>query len=108
MSNATVVGKKVTKATFKSFIKKNRASLLIMVSSRFDGMTDCCESTGDKDFTAALDSDRFEEHTIGIQGVWLVGGGRDWFFTFETETHIGIEYSNCCGSGAIAIAKQSQ
>jgi hypothetical protein len=33
MSNATVVGKKVTKATFKSFIKKNRASLLIMVAA---------------------------------------------------------------------------
>jgi hypothetical protein len=102
---ATATEKKVTKTTFKSFIKKNRSSLLIKVDSRFDGMTDGCRSTGESQFTPALDSDKWLEHTFGISGVWLVGGGRDRFTEFETETHRGIKFSNCCGWGSVAVAK---
>ncbi len=32
---------KITKATFKAFIKKNIANLYVLQSSTFDGMTDC-------------------------------------------------------------------
>lgn len=34
---------KTTKATFKSFVRKNEGKLFIKCTSSFDGMTDCVE-----------------------------------------------------------------
>lgn len=36
--------KKITKATFKSYVKKHKDDLFIKVTSKFDGMHDCCMS----------------------------------------------------------------
>jgi len=98
---------KITLATFKSFIRKNRDALQILVSSKFDGMTDGCEGTGQTDFSPALECDRKDEgytkHTLEIAGVWLVGGGRDYFTAYNNNGFTGIEWSNCCGHGVIAI-----
>ena len=44
---------KPTRATVKSFVKKNAEKLLICSKSRFDGMTDCVQQTGDKSFVKA-------------------------------------------------------
>lgn len=113
MANSRInptTGKKITKAHFKSFIAKNRNALLVRVKSQFDGMEDGVRSTGERELTPALTPDEgrnHPDHDLGVQGVWLVGGGgRDYFYHHETETHVGIEYSNSCGSGEIAISKK--
>lgn len=95
--------KKITRATFKSFIRKNTGNLLINVKSRFDGMTDGCEpvKTG---FLRARREENHLEHTLGINGLWLVGGN-DRFNSYEDDKFIGIEYHNCCGYGIVAIEK---
>lgn len=97
--------KKITLATVKSFIRKNRESLLIMTKSHFDGMTDGIQQCSDREFSPALDSDNPCTENLGIHGVWLVGGSRNWFEAVETETHIGFHVCNCCGSFELAIAK---
>ena len=92
---------KITKATFKSFVKKNRANILINVKSSFDGMVDGCVSH-DGGFVKASDADFIHENNLGIQGVWLVGGSRDYFTAFEKNGLKGIEVSNCCGRFIVA------
>lgn len=98
---------KITLATFKSFIRKNRPALQILVHSKFDGMTDGCEGTGETSFSPALECDRkdagYTTHTMEIAGVWLVGGSRDYFTAYNKNGFTGIEWSNCCGHGVIAI-----
>lgn len=94
---------KITKTTFKTFIKKNAAALLIRVSSRFDGMTDGVESTGETEFTPVQATTRLMEHSYGIAGVWLVGGGRDYFTAYEKDGMVGMTISNCCGSCTLVI-----
>lgn len=110
--------KKTTIATVKSFIRKNREKLLIKTTSRFDGMVDAVRFEDAPEFTPALDADyydgdtgetvkvpREDRSTLGIQGVWFVGSGDNWCQAFETDTHIGFDVSNCCGSWIVAIAK---
>lgn len=99
----TLKGKRITRATFKSFVTKNRTNLLIKVTSKFDGMQDMVDSTGEKDFVPVRERDSNADNTLGIQGVWLVGGGRDYFTAFEEQGVTGIEGYNCCGSFRIGI-----
>lgn len=116
LNMATATQKKITIATVKAFIRKNREKLLIKTTSRFDGMTDAVRFEDAPEFVPARNRDYFDrdinkwvdvpetcKSTLGIQGVWFVGG--DWCQAFETETHIGYEVSNCCGSWAVAVAK---
>lgn len=70
----TLKGKRITRATFKSFVTKNRTNLLIKVTSKFDGMQDMVDSTGEKDFVPVRERDSNADNTLGIQGVWLVNG----------------------------------
>lgn len=101
----TTTAKRITKATIKSFVAKNRKKLLIRVDSHFDGMTDGVEENRGAELHPALDAERLADHNLGIQGVWLVLGSRDWFERYETETHIGYTCGNCCGKFTLAIAK---
>jgi len=96
--------KKITLATVKSFIKKNRAHLLIKKSSSFDGMTDCVMPV-ESEFTPALQPDegRNFKETLGIHGAWFVFGSRDYFYPFEQDGLVGYRVSNCCGSFTLAI-----
>jgi hypothetical protein len=96
---------KITKATFKSFVRKNEGKLLIRVDGQFDGMTDCVQPNADARFVKAVVADRFHENNVGVQGVWLVGGSGNFFRDYETATHKGIEVYNCCGSSVVAVAK---
>ena len=93
---------KITKATFKSFIKKNRESLHINVKSKFDGMIDGCRNEN-YGFVKANDAEHNNEHNLNIQGVWLVGGSRDYFREYSKNGMSGIEVSNCCGNFIVAI-----
>ncbi|NCB47506.1 hypothetical protein EOM81_10880 [bacterium] len=96
--------KKVTMATMKSFIKKNRGNLFLNVKSRFSGLIDGCESVSDG-FVAGCDDSGFCSNTLGVCGLWLVGSSRDYFSKYEDSEFIGIEYSNSCGRGIVAIKK---
>jgi hypothetical protein len=94
---------KITKATFKSFVKKNRSNLVIRVKSKFDGMSDMCEATGETAFTPVLEADRTFDNNLGIQGVWLVGTGGDYFTAYEQNGVKGIEVYNCCGQFVVGV-----
>ena len=98
---------KITKATIKSFVKKNRENLYIWEKSRFDGMYDCVMQTQSTKFSKAqnLDSSIMLNNTLGISGLWLVGGSKNSFYHYEDDNFIGIEVYNCCGSSIVAIPK---
>lgn len=105
MSNTTPA-KKITKATFKSFVNKNRASLFVNVTSSFDGMTDCCESRNGGFREAKVDPlKNAEGHTLGVNGIWLVGQSRDYFTAYESAIFTGIEVYNSCGCFIVAVRK---
>ncbi len=123
--------KKITKATFKSFIKKNEGKLFFQRMSNFDGMTDCVEFTPSSErkfielkkktisdidyFVAEQHGNSREElenrifnssNTLGYHGIWLVNGSDDRFKEFENDQFQGISVNNCCGSFIVAIQKQ--
>jgi len=110
----TTATKKITVATVKSFIRKNRSNLLINVKSSFDSMQDMVTESRNKDFFPArartyykdqqeVEVSQDDKHTLGVSGVWFTG--RDMCERFETETHIGFEVYNCCGTWRVAIAR---
>jgi hypothetical protein len=94
---------KITKATFKSFVNKNRARLFIRCKSSFDGMTDCVEQVRNPKFRPAQPSELASENTLGINGVWLVGQSRDYFQEIAENGMKGIHVYNCCGSFDVAV-----
>jgi hypothetical protein len=97
--------KKITKATLKSFIAKNRDGLFINVKSEFDGYSDGLESRGGG-FVKAEADDRghCQKNTLGIEGLWIVGN-HNTFEAYDDGIFTGIEYMNCCGHGIVAIRK---
>lgn len=122
--------KKITKATFKSFVKKNEGKAFIQFVGSFDGMSDCVEYTpaaqrkfvplqkdtvSESDYTYGAEQGRTreevearffsDENTLGYKGIWLVNNSRDYFRAYEDENFIGINVYNCCGNFTIAIPK---
>lgn len=97
--------KKITLATIKSFVKRNRASLLINCTSTFDGMQDGVrDCKGKGEFTAILPATYgYEQDNLGIQGAWFVGSSRDSFSLLVKEGYLGYRIYNCCGSFELAI-----
>jgi len=96
---------KATLTTIKSFIRKSGSSLEILKKSSFDSMSDCCEQTEKRFFVPCVSTERFPENTLGIEGAWFVGRGRDLFSTYETENFIGYEIYNSCGTFFLAVKK---
>lgn len=94
--------KKITLATVKSFIKKNKENLFINVKSRFSGMTDGLENHNNG-FQKVEVAKEMDEFTLGIKGAWFVRESRDWFSAFEENKFSGIKISNSCGSFIIAV-----
>jgi len=100
----TTTTKKITKATFKSFIRKN-PDLYIKVKSKFDCMTDCVQPENNG-FTKAEPAYNVSmEHNFGIQGVWLVGSSDDYFTHYEDDNFVGIDVYNCTGHFILATPK---
>ena len=91
---------KITRATFKKFIKQ--PNLLISQHSSFDGMVDGVMPSSDKSFKPVT-AKTYCEHTLGINGVWLVGSSRDFFTKYEKDGIVGIEVSNCCGRFIVGV-----
>ena len=96
--------KKITKATVKSFIRKNAGKIYVKVESSFSGMTDAIERIED-DFDLAKESTRNVDHTFGIEGAWFVGHSRDYCRPYEDEKYNGFYIHNACGSFVLAIQK---
>jgi hypothetical protein len=93
---------KITKATFKSFMKKNEGSVLIRRESAFDGMTDCVQADRGASFVKVSPADYPCANNFGVQGVWLVGGSGNSFSEYNDGVHKGIHVYNCCGSFTVA------
>ena len=100
----TISIKKITRATIKSFIKKNEGSLFIKVRSTFNGMTDGVEETKDE-FDEVVYTDRTVQYTMGITGAWFVGSSRDHFEAYEDDQFRGYIVYNCCGTFLLAIKR---
>lgn len=90
--------KKFTKATLKSILKNKTCQ--IKVKSSFDVMTDCVEQKENSSYREiwTTEIDFTNDHTFGIQGLWLVGSSRDYFNMISENE---VEISNCCGSCTI-------
>jgi hypothetical protein len=98
------MNKKVTIATVKAFIRKNRNALLVRVASSFDGMTDCVEPTSDRNFIQAQEAyHKSMKHNMEINGVWFVNGSRNYVSPLFADGYSGFEVYNCCGKWAVAI-----
>lgn len=95
-------GKKITKATLKSFVKKNIDSLYIEKKSEFNGMVDGVERCAGG-FVKVERTDLHVENTLGVKGVWIVNGSRDYFTAYQGAGFVGIEVYNCCGSFVLAV-----
>lgn len=98
--------KKITKATFKSFLRKNADKLFIQCRSSFDGMYDSVMPVDNPQFVPTIQSDRFHENNCGIQGVWIVGDSGNSFNKYEKDGYSGIAVHNCCGSFIVATKSE--
>lgn len=96
---------KITKATFKSFIRKNANRLFIKNLSDFDPMVDGVRQCDDNGFrSVTIDAAKANSsHTLGIAGVWLVGQSRDYFNPYSKNGFEGIEVYNSCGNFILAV-----
>lgn len=94
---------KITIATVKSFINKNRAALLVNQKSDFDSMTDGISQCHDG-FAPAVATSHTSSNDLGIRGIWLVGQSRDYCGAYESAGIKGFEVSNCCGSFIVGVA----
>ena len=97
---------KHTLASVKSFIRKNRDNLYIRNLSDFDGMTDCVESSNDKQFRKVEPApEHMGGNTLGIRGAWFVFQSRDTFSPLLSDAGelIGYHVYNCCGSFDLAV-----
>jgi len=84
-----------TKASLKSFIRKNQESLYILQKTSFNWMTDGVDETGKKDYRKIEPSeiDFNKQYNYWIDGLWMVWGSRN---TFELINDKTIEIYNCC------------
>lgn len=96
---------RITKTTFKSFIRKNADRLFIRNLSDFDPMVDGVRQCDDSGFrSVTIDAAKAgNSHTLGIAGVWLVGQSRDYFNSYSNDGFDGIEVYNSCGNFILAV-----
>lgn len=95
---------KITLATVKAFVRKNKGSIYINNRSSFDGMIDGM-AYSNNGFVKAQKTERNLDKTLGIDGAWFVGSSRDYLTKYQTEALEGIEVSNACGNFILAINK---
>lgn len=104
-TEAKTMSDRITKATLKSFIRKNADRLFIRNLSDFDPMVDGvrqCDGNGFR--PVAIDAAKASSsHTFSIAGVWLVGQSRDYFNSYSKDGFEGIEVYNSCGNFMLAV-----
>jgi len=89
--------KKITKATIKSFIKKNKDNVLVKVISEFDGMVDGIEKSKNDEYKKIVSS------SSDINELFVLG--RNYFEVIDNEKYYGYSISNCCGLFELVIEK---
>src|ERR1035437_5629219 len=103
---------KVTRATFKSFLKKNDGKLLIKRTSNFDGMYDCvmqntmpAENDGFVELRKTyVEGSQFDENNLGYCYIWLTRGSANYFTPYsDSSGRTGFTVDNCCGSFTVAV-----
>lgn len=96
--------KKITKATLKSFIKKNLNNILVGYKSSFNSMSDMIEET--KCNFSKLNIDKYDEKksTLGLFNLHL-HVDRLYIENFETSEYKGYNVYSCCGEYNIVIVK---
>ena len=99
---ANKMSRKITLATFKSWIRKN-PNFLIMCKSSFDGMIDGISYDSSAEFKPAESAAFPCNNNLGFSGIWLVFGSRDSFEAYDNNGFVGIEVYNCCGSFVVAV-----
>ena len=95
--------KKITRATIKSFIRKNKDNLYIKTQSSFNGMTDGVDPCYDQSITKAGKTEKNNKYNLGIPGAWFVGSSRDRFYPAEIGQFKGYEVYNSCGQFYLLI-----
>lgn len=93
---------KITLATIKSFVRKNRDKLWISNRSDFDGMVDCVMPCSGK-WREARKTDRLLDNNLGIAGAWFVLRGGDWYSAYNANGFVGYHISNSCGDFNLAV-----
>lgn len=100
--------KKITLATFKSFIKANQGNLFCEGKKGYDG-NDLWDytSTGWKkaEINPAKLVDSLEDFGVTLISDTARSDKPDYFKFFENETYIGIQIINCLTGGKVAIKK---
>lgn len=108
---------KITKASFKSFLKKNKGNLFILNTSHFDGMQDMVVNKDNPQWLplqeqtfdygprkGEINENNINESNLGYKGIYLVNGSRDTFENFQDANGMkGISVYNCCGSFIVAV-----
>lgn len=96
---------RIRRTTVQAFLRKYAGQVQLRLDSAFDGMTDGVTYARTATFKPAISTERNLEHSMGLQGVWFVGDGRDYITPFESDTLTGYSVYNCCGSFILAIPK---
>jgi len=95
---------RITKATFKSYVKKHKENLFINVTSKFDPMHDSCMQQYNG-FIKATHDCKMIENSLGVNGIYLVEDSKNYFSFYEDDFFTGIKVYNCCGSFIIGVKK---
>lgn len=99
---------KITRATVKSFIRKNWGKLHILRRTEFDGMCDCVMPVSGERVPVRVNAPeatgyKTTEDNLGVAGAWFVGHSRDYFTPAKRAGWEGIEVYNACGSFELLI-----
>jgi hypothetical protein len=95
--------RKITKATFKSFIKKNRDKLHIKITGILNPIEDGMDFKK-SEFEPAKSINKYLDYTLGIEGIYLVDFRRgNYFKPYKDDNFTGIEVSNCCTYFTVAV-----
>lgn len=92
-----------TLATFKAFLRRNEGRLYVEQCSTFDGMVDGVRTIAGHTLKPAKPTTDWPEHTLGLEGLWLVGGSRDYFEEWQRGSFVGFHVYNSCGSCNVAV-----
>lgn len=114
--NTATPTRKITVATVKAFIRRNRHRLLVNTRSTFDGMQDMVVANDRQGWAPAEVATQYDEKTgefvpvnedsprsLGLQGIWFVGDSGDRCQRVEKDGVHGYEVNNCCGSWQVGV-----
>lgn len=95
---------KITKATVKSFVNKNRDNLFISTRTKFNIMTDSVDMLEDRGFGKITTPSVEHPNNLNIQGVWITRDGNS-FQAYDDGVFTGYSVWNCCGEFILAVKK---